>query len=747
MYGKNRQETEREDFVMTEMKYIFPEQLQSVAALAFIAVLIVLLLILTVMVHMRNRKLKSTLEEQMAERRLLDKICSDFTAVYYVELNTGFFEILHINDGTNAKKMNLKQCDNFNYAADQYAVQYLYEKERQKFKDWISTGHLKEQLSRKERITYHYRSKPNPNQHEFFEAQAVKIYQDEKQFFALVGFRHIDDIMEKETTIQNQLKQALDETRLSNEIISAIAKSYCSIYRIDVQKDFFEEVSNDSEIHKLTGNRGCASEKLYQLCDTMVAPKYRPLIRPFLDVSTLSARLKTEECISTEYRMCDGSWHRMLFTVKKRDESGNVTHVLCTVRSISDSKRREEDLNFAAEAAKREAEMKTRFLATMSHDIRTPLNGIIGMVNMGNQYADDPQMQQKIREKAMEALKYLVSLVNDVLDMNKLQSGELKDQQLLFDLTMVLRELNQIYDERAAKKGIRYEVDWKNGTYSHIALIGNPVYLGRILSNVMDNAIKFSQAGSVITVWVKKEILDDGRAFLTFYCKDQGVGMSEDFIAHAFDMFSQESKTSRSRYEGTGLGLAITKQLVDRMDGSIELKSKVGVGTTVIVKIPFKIGTQDENSNLSDKPVRLDDYSVEGMRALVVEDNELNMEIDRCILEESSMEVTCAVDGKEAVEIFEKSEPDYFGVIYMDIMMPRMNGLDAARTIREMKRRDAKRIPIIAISANSFAEDIINSRMAGMNVHLAKPLDAEKMIVALKQCMADNSDVKLHEDL
>ena len=731
---------------MTEIN-LFLKQPQSVTVLVFITVLIVLLLILTVMVHMRNRKLKRTLEEQMAERRLLDKICADFTAVYYVELNTGSFEILHINDGTNAKKMNLKQGDNFNSSADQYAVQYLYEKERQEFKDWISTGHLKEQLSRKERITYHYRSKPNPNQHEFFEAQVVKIYEDEKHFFALVGFRHIDDIMEKETTIQNQLKQALDEARLSNEIISTIAKSYCSIYRIDVQKDFFEEISNDSEIHKLAGNRGCASEKLYQICDTIVAPEYRPLIRPFLDVSTLSARLKTEECISTEYRMCDGSWHRMLFIVKKRDESGNVTHVLCTVRSISDSKRREEDLNFAAEAAKREAEMKTRFLATMSHDIRTPLNGIIGMINMGNQYADDPQMQQKIREKVMESLKYLVSLVNDVLDMNKLQSGDLKDQQLLFDLTKVLRELNQIYDERAAKKGIRYEIDWKNGKYSHSALVGNPVYLGRILSNIMDNAIKFSQAGSVLTVGVKEETLDDDRANFTFYCKDQGVGMGEDFIAHAFDMFSQESETSRSRYEGTGLGLAITKQLVDRMDGSIELKSKAGVGTTVIVKIPFKIGTQDKNSNLSDKPVSLDDYSVEGMRALVVEDNVLNMEIFRCILEDSGMEVTCAVDGQEAVEIFKKSAPDYFGVIYMDIMMPRMNGLDAARTIREMKRRDARRVPIIAMSANAFAEDIINSRLAGMNVHLAKPLDAEKIIIALKQCMADNSDVKLHEDL
>ena len=590
---------------MTETKYIFPKQSQSVTVLVFITVLIVLLLILTVMVHMRNRKLKSTLEEQIAERRLLDKICADFTAVYYVELNTGSFEILHINDGTNAKKMNLKQGDNFNSSADQYAVQYLYEKERKEFKDWISTRYLKEQLSRRERITYHYRSKPNPNQHEFFEAQAIKIYQDEKHFFALVGFRHIDDIMEKETTIQNQLRQALDETRLSNEIISAIAKSYCSIYRIDVQKDFFEEVSNDSEIHKLTGNRGCATEKLYQLCDTMVAPEYRPLIRPFLDVSTLSARLKTEECISTEYRMCDGSWHRMLFIVKKRDESGNVTHVLCTVRSISDSKRREENLNFAAEVAKREAEMKTRFLATMSHDIRTPLNGIIGMVNMGNQYADDPQMQQKIREKAMESLKYLVSLVNDVLDMNKLQSGDLKDQQILFDLTMVLRELNQIYDERAAKKGI----------------------------------------------W---------------------------------------------------------------------------------------IGTQDKNSNLSDKPVSLDDYSVEGMRALVVEDNELNMEIAEFLIQNEGATVTKAWDGQQAVTLFAKSASGEFDAILMDVLMPVMNGYEAAKIIRSLDRKDAKVVPIIAMTANAFTEDRLKAKEAGMDEHIAKPVDV-KLLVKVISRLVENS--------
>ena len=244
----------------------------------------------------------------------------------------------------------------------------------------------------------------------------------------------------------------------------------------------------------------------------------------------------------------------------------------------------------------------------------------------------------------------------------------------------------------------------------------------------MDNAIKFSQEGSVITVWVEEETLDDGRAIFTFYCKDQGVGMSEDFIAHAFDMFSQESQTSRSRYEGTGLGLAITKQLVDRMDGRIELKSKIGVGTTVVVKIPFKIGVQDKISNSPENnSVSLEDYSVEGMRALVVEDNELNMELAEFMLRNEGADVTKAWNGQKAVEIFEKGRPDEFDVILIDIMMPVMNGYEAARMIRSMDREDAKVIPIIAMTANAFTEDKLRTKEAGMNEHIAKPVDIKEL--------------------
>ena len=240
-----------------------------------------------------------------------------------------------------------------------------------------------------------------------------------------------------------------------------------------------------------------------------------------------------------------------------------------------------------------------------------------------------------------------------------------------------------------------------------------------------------------------EEMQPDGRVMMTFRCKDEGIGMSEEFIKHAFDMFAQEKETSRSQYEGTGLGLAIVKQLAERMGGSVELQSKIGVGTTVTVRLPFKIGQEE----VTHRAFELKNVSVKGVRALVVEDNELNREIAQCILENSGMEVTCAQDGQEAVEIFEQSAPGYFGVVYMDIMMPRMNGLDAARTIRAMKRRDAEVIPIIAMSANAFAEDIINSRLAGINIHLAKPLNEQKMIEALRQCMADNREIQLHKDL
>ncbi len=724
-------------------------QLHPRALLILTGVMLLLVIIVGVQwlkLRGKNNELKVSFDKINRDKHVLDKLCTDYTAVYHVELNSGEFETLKIMRSSNADEVMRKAekgMKDFDEYSQYYAQHYLAEEDRTEFIKWISCANLKAELHHTDRVAYNYKSVPGTYGKQFFSVQVINIYEDAQKMYVLMGFRYIDEIIEKEKEIQKRLQDALDELQLNNEIISAISKNYCYIARIDLQKDFFEEISNDEEMHRLTGNSGCASEKLRKDCEMQVAPEYRAYLYPFLDTSTLKERLQNEEYVSTEYRMCDGSWHRLRFIVKKRDEAGNVTHVLCTVREISDSKRREEDLLFAADAAKRESEMKTRFLATMSHDIRTPLNGIIGLVNLAEQHAEDTKMLKEIRDKMMKSLKYLVSLVNDVLDMNKIQSGDFKSKEIIFDGADMMRKILRIYDQKAVEKGIRLEVDWEKCSVRYPILLGNPVYFGRILASIMDNAIKFSSVDSTITVWGREDILENDQAVLTIWCKDQGIGMSEEFIEHAFDMFAQEKESSRSQYEGTGLGLTIAKALADKMGGTIEFQSKQGVGTTAIIKIPFKLGPQD----ISSKTTNYDNVSVEGMQVLVVDDNELNVEIAKCMLENSGMKVTCAADGQEAVELFEKSEPGYYGAIFMDVMMPRMNGLEATKTIRNMKRSDAWNVPIIAISANAFIEDILNSKQAGMNAHLAKPLDVNKLLEALKKCLAENSELKIREDL
>lgn len=554
----------------------------------------------------------------------------------------------------------------------------------------------------------------------------------------------LETALNKEKTLSHQLKEALDEATLKTEIIEAISKNYCAIARIDIKNDFYEEIACEEGYFRYTGKSGSYAMAGQHLCDTLIAPEYRKYIREFIDLSTLPERLQNEDYISTEYQLRNGDWHRLRYIVKKRDKDGTVTHVLATIRRTTDAKMKELNLLYAAAAAKRETELKTRFLSNMSHDIRTPLNGIIGMMNLSNQHSDDVEMLQKLRDKSLESLQYLVYLVNNVLDMNKLQSGSTTNYNMTFDLINLLLRLNQKYCTIAHKKNITYNVKWNKGQSVHPYLNGNPLYLERILSNIADNAIKFSHSGTTITLWLEEEQLDDENVQLSFYCQDQGIGMSEEFVHQAFEMFTQaDNNSSRSTYQGTGLGLSIASQLAKNMGGSIELQSQENVGTTAIIRLPFKISSQKEH--IAIKSVR-EDMAIQGIRALVVEDNELNMEIATALLEHNGLEVTCAKDGQEALEIYEKSAPGYFGIIYMDIMMPRMNGLEATKAIRALNRLDAKSIGIIAMTANAFADDIIASKLAGIDVHLAKPLDEKKMIEALRYCMSKNEELQ-HIDL
>lgn len=525
-----------------------------------------------------------------------------------------------------------------------------------------------------------------------------------------------------------------EKLKIQEEIIAALGKIYSYISRVDIQADYYEEITGLDDYHTPAGNiTGKASVNAKVMCEKRVADEYQEEFLEFTDMTTLAQRMDGEDMIELEYRLNNGDWSRMCFVEKRRNEEGRVTHVLCVVKNISSVRKLEQQLRYDTAMARLEANEKSRFLSNMSHDIRTPINGIIGLIDMAEHEPENLSMQSYCRNKIKQTSNYLLSLVNDVLDMNKLQTCEEDVPDISFDIAQLLRSCNEEGERKAAEKDIEYVINWDDTSYEHQFLIGNPVYTTRILEVISDNAIKFSKHGSKVEVWCREEIIDERHSIFLFGCRDYGIGMSKDFVSHAFDMFTQENISSRTEYEGTGLGLALAKKMADRMEAVIEIQSEKNVGTTVITRIPFEICKTDEIIPAVD----YHSIPVEGLRVLVAEDNELNMEIAKFILEDNGLLVECAYDGVEAVKMFGASAVGYYDVILMDIMMPGLNGRDATRKIRLLDREDAEHVTIIAMSANAFAEDIISSRLSGMDMHISKPVDNKKIVDAIKKCIAN----------
>ena len=693
----------------------------------------------------QKEELQLNIQQDMSSEDMyvLKKLFTEYVSLYRLELNSGKYEILRLVENTNAKQLVGEEHTifaDYDEFTRRYADAFVPETEQEEFLDWHKCENLKKRLQEKESLTYYYHSVSKDGKDSYYEAYAVKGKADGKNFYIFLGYRNVDVILYKEKAIQEQLQKALDEAKLSNEIIEAIAKSYQYISRIDISKNWFEEISNRAVENMNYKKSGEVTSGNRNACKKFVAEEYQEAFLKFADITTLPVRMKNEETIVMEYQMKDGNWHKLRFIEKKRDKDGNLTHVLCAIRSISDVKKKEQELLQQVAEARKDAALKSRFLSNMSHDIRTPINGIIGMTELADRYPDNLEIQKKCREKLVESARHLVSMVNDILDMNKLETEQFVENDIPFNLAAVLNRVNTDQQMQAGKKKIDYVVDWKKSELNHMYLMGNPVYIEKLLTVITDNAVKFTKPGGNVSVWCREISEDDERAFYEFGCSDNGIGMSEEFAGHAFEMFSQENKTSRTQYEGTGLGLAIAKKITERLGGTIEIKSKKSCGTTVTMTIPFKTGVQNlmqytENVNTEST----EDIPLEGLHALIAEDNELNLEIAKLMLEEKGICVECAADGKEAVAKFEESEPGYYDVIFMDIMMPYMNGWDATRKIRTLQRPDADKIPIIAMSANAFAEDIINSHISGMNWHLTKPIDADKLMTALKECIRKNN--------
>ena len=393
----------------------------------------------------------------------------------------------------------------------------------------------------------------------------------------------------------------------------------------------------------------------------------------------------------------------------------------------------------AAKKAEAANEAKTEFLQRMSHDIRTPINGICGMIDVADHYAEDMKKQTECRAKIKEASHLLLELINEVLDMSKLESDEVILEEIPFNLNSISEEILGVIEQMAAEQNIR--ILWEEKEVTHWNLIGSPVHVKRILMNILSNAVKYNKENGYVYISCR-EIPSKQTAMTTleFVCRDTGIGMTEAFQKRIFEPFAQEHAGSRTKFAGTGLGMPITKKLVEKMGGTISFESKEGTGTTFVIRIPFRIDTDRKDRTETEEKM---ETSIQGLHVLLTEDNELNMEIAEFVLQNEGTVVTKAWNGQEAVDIFRKSSPGEFDVILMDIMMPVMNGYEAAKMIRSLDREDAKVIPIIAMTANAFIEDRMRAKEAGMDEHIAKPVDRKLLVKVINELVKHNQREKL----
>lgn len=633
------------------------------------------------------------------EKIFLEALTRDYTSVYFLDLNT--CELKSLKHSDYSKKYD-KYTD-----YEKYLQYFIYHdvkfSSRELLLRFLQIENIREVLKKQERITYRFEVMPNHDQYHYFEAQILRIHENA----AILAYQHIDDLVTEEQRRQHELQVNVD-------IISAIGKIYYSIFRIDLTADFYDEVSSNTLMHLLTGNSGKASTKMVEICHQFVTEEYQDAILKFFNLKTLPQRLKNDDTIAMEYLAKDGNWHLARFIVKNKDKHQRVTNVLYCTRIISDTKRKEQNMIVMAEEANQRDAAKTDFLSRMSHDIRTPLNAIRGYIELLKRHVHDPDQMLIDLNKMDMASVYLSSLVEDVLDLTRIDTGNMKVHLETISIHSVFDDLCNTMDVVRNNKNIH--MDYKIHDILCDEVMADSIRLQQVFMNLLSNAIKYTNNEGYIWFEIYQTKIDQDKVHTVFIVKDTGIGMSEEYMKIMYDKFTRAIDTRVNQIRGSGLGLAIVKQLVDLMEGKIQVESQLNKGTTFTLSFDFK--KSQEKNVLNDKS---QDYHFEGLRLLVAEDNDLNYEVENEMLKMYGVQCIRACDGKECVQKIQ-ANPDY-DCILMDMQMPRMDGIQATKAIRTFNAD----IPIIAITANAFETDVKRCLDAGMNAHLSKPFDIYKL--------------------
>ncbi len=538
--------------------------------------------------------------------------------------------------------------------------------------------------------------------------------------------------------IQNISEMKLQEAeyhssrRTLSSIINALSKIYMFNYYIDLTTGKFKEIVGLDYITSILGARGDAAYAFQQFTETLIEENYKKVFEDFVNLNTLAERIGNWQNISLEYLSIRRGWCRASFIVVNRNPAGVPVQVGFVVENISAEREKEleakKTLERAYETANRANASKSAFLSNMSHDIRTPMNAIVGFAAIAASHLDDRERVADCISKITASSKHLLSIINEVLDMSRIESGKIQLQEQQVRLSGVLKDFMNMIQEQARAKDLKLCLEMDSPLHENVYV--DEAKLHRVLLNLVGNAVKFTPAGGEIFIRLMEKPQENpeyGRYVISV--RDTGIGMSSEFLPHVFEPFEREETSTVSRVEGTGLGMPITKNIVEMMGGTICAESEQGKGSTFIIELPLKLwegrGEQDSSEEILTEWEILEKSKevVQGKRILLAEDNELNQEIAVDILTEAGFLVDTVNDGKEAVETIAAAGEGDYDLILMDIQMPVMDGYEAAEAIREMTEGRLRRLPILAMTANAFDEDRKKALEAGMDGHLAKPID------------------------
>jgi signal transduction histidine kinase/CheY-like chemotaxis protein len=686
------------------------------------------------------------MQQAQEHAAVINALSTIYTTIIEADLVTHGYKIIQTSSPIESV-MDGKARGNFDDVMEKVLEYFIHPDDIERMRAFVDLSTVAERMGSDTSLVAEYRAPYG----RWFEARFIAKNRDGngKVISSIYAARDVTPEKLKELNYRAQLEEQL-------MISNTLARSFRNVYLVDLEKETARILKLDAGYDRLekegVGHEFSFNVLLSDWLNNVVAEEDRAETAKVFDVENVRKRLSTENEFTGNYRStAGGETHYFQYNMSRVDENGRKAILgfqsiddIIRIQLEAERKRSEiervyrEKLQTAADEAERANKTKTEFLLRMSHDIRTPLNGIRGMLDIADHFDGDDEKQRDCRTKIRESSNILMELINEVLDMSKLESGEVVLERVPFDIMHISGEILTVIEKMAQEMDIEVV---RNCSLEHTSLIGSPVHYKRLVLNILSNAIKYNRPHG--KVWfTSREVSFDGRTtVIETTIRDTGIGMSEEFQKHLFEPFQQENAGVRTKYGGTGLGMSIAKNLTQKMGGTMSFESKKDVGTTFTIQIPFEVdfsvhtgASQDEEENVS----------IEGVTVILAEDNDLNLEIARFLLQTAGAYVIEARNGEEAVSEFSSSKPGEISAILMDIMMPVMDGYEATRRIRAMDRKDASTIPIIAMTANAFVEDRIATKKAGMNAHIAKPLNAKNVIRIISEEIkaAGNADRK-----